>query len=87
MAIFTNNNAVTYTMASATGATSLGLISQLANDYQAFFGILFGFIASGILIAAFYKNQKRQDAKFEELKRHNRELEKNTLKKTFGKRK
>jgi len=69
-------NAAFYTMASATGATSAGLIAKFANDYQAFFGITFGFITVCLLISAYRRNQNRQDAKFEEVKRHNREMEK-----------
>lgn len=62
-------------------ATSLGLIAEKAQDWQAFWGIVVGVSTVAIFAWATYRNQKRQDKKFKETKRHNAAMEGKPLKK------
>ena len=55
----------------SSGAQSLRMIALEAQQWQAFWGIIFGAVTLGIFIWATYKNQKRQDEKFKEWKRLN----------------
>ena len=46
-------------------------IAEAANDYQAFFGIVFGGLTLCVFIWATIKNQARQSAKFEKWRKQN----------------
>lgn len=52
-------------------ANSIRMVAEQAQDWQAFWGIIFGAVTVIVFVWATMKNQKRQDAKFDEWKRHN----------------
>ena len=56
-------------------STSLGLVAELAQDWQAFWGIVVGVTTVAIFAWATYLNQRRMDAKLREAKRHNAAVE------------
>lgn len=59
-----------------TVAASASLVAEQAQAWQAFWGIVFAFITLVVFAWSTYKNQKRMDDKFAEVKRHNQAVEK-----------
>ncbi len=73
--IATKGQVLLVSVGGASGITAFGLWAEMANAYQAFFGIIFGGCTLCIFLYATMRNQRRQDARLDEDKRHNKAME------------